>query len=142
MTRSAFLLLLPLILLGGCSSLTSHTEPKVNLAAYRHIFVEHVLADGNGVDQIIARQLRARGYDAASGPLTMMPETTEVIVRYDDHWTYDFSNYMIDLNLIVQAANTDKRLATAHYHRPSLGSGSTVEMVDRVLDKVFPVRGN
>ncbi len=138
MTRFAFLPLLPLLLLAGCATLDSHTEPKVNLASYQHLFVEHVLADGNGVDQVIARELRARGYDANSGPLTLLPDNAQLLVRYDDRWNYDFSNYMIELNLIVQTVDGDRRLATAHYHRPTLGKGSTVEMVDTVLDKLFP----
>ena len=116
----------------------SHTEPKADLGGYHHVFVEKLLADGYGVDQIMARELRGMGYDATSGPLTMMPDNAEIVVAYYDRWTYDFTNYMIELDLIVRTARTDKRLATFHYHRPSITGGSTVEMLDIALRKIFP----
>ena len=48
---------------------------------------------------------------------------------------------MIELDLVVRTARTEKRLATFHYHRPSITGGSTVEMVDTVLDKeLFPAK--
>jgi len=140
MTKSAVLLLLAVFCVAGCASLDTHTEPKINLGAYQHIFVEHLLADGYGVDQIIARELRARGYDATSGPLTMLPDNAEVVVAYEDRWNYDFTNYLIELDLVVRTARTDKRLATARYRRPSITGGGTVEMVDTVVYKIFPPR--
>jgi len=138
MTKPAALLLLVLPFLSACSTLDTKKESKVNLAAYQHIFVEHLLSDGNGVDQILARELRGLGYDATSGPITMLPDNAEVVVAYEDRWTFDFTNYMIELDLIVRTARTDHRLATVHYRRPSLTGGSTVDMADTVLEKIFP----
>jgi hypothetical protein len=140
MRKSTALLLLLLPFLPACSSLSSHTEPKADLGGYHHVFVEKLLADGYGVDQIMARELRNMGYDATSGPLTMLPDNAEIIVAYYDRWTYDFTNYMIELDLIVRTARTDKRLATVYFHRPSLTGGSTLEMVDTALGKVFPAK--
>ena len=47
--------------------------PKADIGSQKHIFVERRLADNYGVAEEIARQLRAMGYDASSGALTMMP---------------------------------------------------------------------
>jgi hypothetical protein len=131
------LLAIALLLLPSCASLRSKVEPKVDLRSYRHIFVEHLLADGNGTDQVIARELRAMGYDASSGPLTMMPENAQLIVSYADVWTFDLSNYMLELEVRVRRVGEDHLIATADYRRPSLTGGSTLDMVDHVLGRLF-----
>jgi hypothetical protein len=137
MTLRACLVLL-LLVLPACSSLQTHVEPKVDLGSYRHIFVESLLSDGNGVDQVIARELRGLGYDATSGPLTMLPDDAEVVVAYTDRWNPDFANHMIALSLIVRTARTDRKLASAVYNRPSITGESSVELVDAVLARLFP----
>src|SRR5580658_6731283 len=80
------------LFLVGCSHMDSRTAPNVDLSHYNHVFVQHLLTDGRAIDQIIARELRRRGYDAIAGPLTMLPDNTEIIVAYEDHWNFDFTN--------------------------------------------------
>ena len=86
----------------------------------------------------MARQLRAMGYDASSGALTMMPPGTEMIVSYDDMWTWDFNTYMIEIDVQVRNARTDKIVAVGHYFRPSMIFGHPpADMIHELLVKLF-----
>ena len=85
-----------------------------------------------------ARQLREMGYDSSSGALTMMPSGTELIVSYEDMWTWDFNTYMIEIDMAVRSARTDKILAVGHYNRPSMVFGRPpTSMIHDLLVKLF-----
>jgi hypothetical protein len=113
----------------------------VDLRRFRHVYVQHLLTDGRGIDELIARELRQRGYEASAGPVQLMPRDTEVIVVYLDRWTYDFTEYLIRIDLQVRTNRTDKLIAEGYYNRPSVTGNSPVEMIDHVLDKLFQPRG-
>ena len=131
-------LALALTALCGCAQINTRTLPKVDLAFRKRIFVEHRLADSYGIAEEIARQLRVMGYDASSGALTMMPGDTELIVSYDDMWTWDFTTYMIEIDLQVRSAHSDKIIAVAHYFRPAMIFGRPPsDMIHDVLSKLF-----
>ena len=61
-------LLLFIGLIAGCSSTASRVAAGVDLNAYRHIWVEHQLSDGDSVDENIARHLRAWAMMPPPGP--------------------------------------------------------------------------
>ncbi len=125
-------------LAAGCGHINTRSIPNANLAVHKHIFVEHRLPDSYGVADEIARQLREMGYDASSGALTMMPPETELIVSYDDMWTWDFNNYMIEIDMQVRTARGDKTLAVGHYFRPSMVFGHPpADMIHELLVKLF-----
>jgi hypothetical protein len=124
--------------LAGCTHLSTHTLPKSDIGKYKHIFVEKRLADNFGVAEEIARQLRNMGYDSSAGPLTMMPSESDLIVFYEDMWTWDFNTYMIELDMSVRSARTDKILAVGHYNRPSMIFGHPPSsMIHELLAKLF-----
>ena len=126
------------LFLPGCTQITSRSVPKSDFTSRKHIFVEHRLADSYGVADEIARQLKVMGYDASAGALTMMPPDTELIVSYDDMWTWDFSTYMIEIDIQVRTARGDKILAVGHYFRPSMVFGHPPDaMIHELLAKVF-----
>jgi hypothetical protein len=125
-------------LLAGCSQITTRTLPKADFANKKHIFVEHRLADSYGVADEIARQLNLMGYDATAGALTMMPPQAELVVSYDDMWTWDFNTYMIEFDVQVRSAHSDKIIAMGHYYRPSMVFGhAPAEMIREMLAKLF-----
>ncbi len=125
-------------LLSGCSSMVTRSLPQSNLSGFRHVFVEHRLADSYGVADEMARQLREMGFDATSGALTMMPRDTDVIVSYEDMWTWDFSTYMIAIDVQVRSARGDKILAVGHYYRPAMVFGHPASaMIHELLAKLF-----
>jgi hypothetical protein len=106
----------------------------------RHVYVEHRLADGRGVDQLIAKELRRLGYDASAGPLTLTPPGTDAIVAYEDTWTFDFTTYMIQLDIRVRSARGAKPLAASSYSRPSIIGHSSESMVHEALKTLFKPR--
>jgi hypothetical protein len=136
-----FKVLLPLAgvaALAGCSTLSTRALPKADIGHYKRIFVERRLADGYGVAAEITRQLNAMGYDATTGALTMMPTDTELIVSYEDMWTWDFDTYMIEIDISVRSARSDRVLAVGHYVRPGLVfARPPASMIHDLLAKLF-----
>lgn len=126
-----------LAFLTGCASVTAHRDPKVRLAQFHRFFVEHRLNDNHATDEMIVDDLRARGYTAASGPITMMPEDTQVIIQYDARWTWEFRSYLIDLDFTARRAYADTILATGNYHNPGITSKKPEKMVHALLDEFF-----
>jgi len=134
----ALLALAGAILLAGCSHLVTRSLPNADIGHYKHVFVEHRLADSYGIADEIARQLTEMGYDASAGALTMLPSEAELIVSYEDMWTWDFNTYMIELDVQVRSARTDKILAVGHYYRPSMVFGHPpASMIHEMLVKLF-----
>jgi hypothetical protein len=126
-----------LLALCGCSEVSTRTAPKADLSRFNRIYVEHRLNDGRGIDQTIVRELRHLGYNASSGSPTLMPRNTELVVRYQDEWTFDFTTYMISIDLSVHDALSDKLLATGGNYHPSITGSSAEKMVAQVLRKLF-----
>jgi hypothetical protein len=124
------------LLLAGCS-----TRTQVNHAArpdqMHHIFVEHLLSDGHNIDELIARELRSLGYDASAGPLTMMPEGTQAIVAYQTSWAFDFTTYLIELDVALRDAKTGEEIAVSRAFRPSVTGNDPSAMIRRVIDPIF-----
>jgi hypothetical protein len=127
--------LLPLIT--ACATLQVRTVPAARLNTYHNVFVEHELSDGRSVDLFIMRKLQSLGYVAAAGPLTMKPVDAELIVTYQDDWTFDFTTYLIELNVQVHDARTGRELAIARYFRPSITGDVTSDMVDPLIARLF-----
>jgi hypothetical protein len=141
MPRSAIRLTIALvgaIVLSGCAQITTRRIPNIDLEGHKRIFVEHRLVDSFGVAEEIARQLREMGYEASAGAPTMMPGNTELIVSYDDMWTWDFNTYMIEVDMQVRSARSDKIVAMGHYFRPSMVFGHPPgDMIHELLVKLF-----
>jgi hypothetical protein len=126
------------ILLGGCTQLSTRALPKSDVGSYKHVFVEQRLVDNYGVAEAMAKELRDMGYDASAGAITMKPSDAELVVSYDDMWAWDFNTYMVEFDVQVRAANTDKILAVGHYYRPSMVFGHPpAAMIRELLAKLF-----
>jgi hypothetical protein len=134
--RRFFLLLVLLGLLAGCAASSGWKDPKANFQQRKLFYVEEELADGHHLDALIAQELRAIGYDASSGYLTMMPKEADTLVSYQSRWTWDFTTYLIELDIKIRDVKTGKILATDSYHRPGLGGTDTDALVRRVLAKL------
>jgi hypothetical protein len=135
--KKRFPLLVLTLLLAACSSLSVQKQAGANLTHFKTIYVEHRLADGRGVDQLITQELSRLGYDASSGPLTMTPPDTEAVLTYVDEWNWDFTLYMIDLGIQVRDARSGQILATAHYDHPAMKGKSPSGMVQAAIDPLF-----
>ncbi|MEO6874640.1 MAG: hypothetical protein ABI222_07440 [Opitutaceae bacterium] len=135
MKRLVPLLALCALLFAGCSSLDTHQA--ADYSHVRRIFVEHRQTDNHHIDELIVAELKSRGYDASCGWPTMMPDTTEAIISYEDRWQWDFNSYLIDLNLQLRANFTDKPLAHGHYHQASAATKSPANVVREIVDPLF-----
>jgi len=138
--KKYFPLLVLTLLFAACSTLSIQKQTSTSLSHFKKIYVEHRLADGRGVDQLIVQELSRLGYDASSGPLTMTPPDTEVIITYVDDWNWDFTLYMIDLEIQARDASTGQILVTDHYDHPAMGGKSPAGMVQAAIDPIFPRR--
>lgn len=124
-------------LLAGCATVNTRMEPKVNLRNLKHVFVQRNLNENHGMDGMIVRYLKARGIDASSGPLTLMPPDATAYFTYQDQWEWDFKDTLIALNITVRNANTDRVMAEAAYMRPTAFMKTPYDMVQRTMDALF-----
>ena len=135
--KKSFPLLAITLLLAACSSLSIQKQAGANLTRSQKVYVERRFADGRGIDQLIVQELSRLGYDASSGPLTMTPPDTQTVLTYIDEWNWDFTLYMIDLEVQVREARSGQVLATSHYDHPAMSGKSPAGMVKAVIDPLF-----
>lgn len=131
------LALFALLLLAGCSSVTSTTAPGVDLTRYQRVWVERRLNENHHVDEFMAEELRRLGYQADSGPLTMMPKDTDIVVYYDGRWTWDFTTYLIDLGVEVRMPHSQRQLAIARFYQPSARPKSAEDVARALIGRLF-----
>jgi hypothetical protein len=130
-------LLLPALLSAGCSSLNTHFEPKAEVGQLKHIYVVESLNDNHDLHEMIVRNLQGRGFQAESGPLTLMPPSAKAYLVYEDQWDWDFRNYLIALTVTLRDARSDHLLANASYFRPTAFLKTPQFMVQTVLEGLF-----
>lgn len=106
-------------LLAGCTSISVRKPPALELDRFQRVFVVRPFNENRHVDEIFVDALRQAGREASSGPLTMMPETTDAVLTYDARWTWDFKTYLIELEFQLHTAHTNKKLAEGRYYQPS-----------------------
>ena len=85
----------------------------------------------------VKRWLERQGREAGSGPLTMKPDHVDAIVTYDDRWQWDFWNYMIELNVEIIDARTDKTLAKCRYYQPSISTKGPADVAHALFLPLF-----
>jgi hypothetical protein len=133
--RPVLLLLVLALGAGGCTSFSS--RKVVDLSRFQRFFVETRLNENHRLDEALAAALRRQGRQAEAGPRTMMPPGTEVVVTYDARWTWDFRNYLIELNVEFHTVSPPKKLADARRYQPSLWPQPPGEVVRGLLEPLF-----
>src|SRR5437868_14491610 len=88
------LMLMASVALPGCASLS--TKREAGLEKVHRVWVEHLLTDNYRTDQNIVEELKRLGFDAACGPLTMMPEGYDAVITYRQRSEWDFKSYLIE----------------------------------------------
>jgi len=84
----------------GCASTqTKVIEPNRSLQGVERFFVLRNLKDNHGIDRSIVRALQTRGLEVTSGPITLLPDNAQVVIVYEDRWSWDFGNHMVYLKL-------------------------------------------
>jgi lysyl-tRNA synthetase class I len=133
-------LLVAAIFLTGCSSVSS--RKVIDLTPFKHIYVVHRLTDDHHIDDLFVRELQSRGHDASSGPLTMMPENADAVLTYADRWEWDFKSYLIELDVELRTAHTDKKLADGRYYQPTIKTKPPAEAIHELLGSLMPAAGH
>ena len=126
-------------LLTACSSVETHRNPRTDLSHLKRFYVEHRLSDNNHIDEIIVTELKALGFEASKGPLTMMPDGVDALVNYEDVWAWDFKSYLIQLSIQIRHPHIDTRIfADGTYRQPSVVTKSPREVARQILKPLFP----
>ena len=131
-----FSIALAALLFTGCSTALS-TRKAVDLASFKSIYVESRLSDNHRLDEQIAAQLRAFGYDATHGVATMRPDGVNAIISYADRWEWDFKDYLIEIKIDLRDARSNRALATGSYYQASLKTKSSAEVIRLILTPLF-----
>lgn len=134
------LLLLALVaalLTSGCASYQTQVDRSRPAANHQRYFVQANLNDNHAVAQLIASTLRARGLTADSGPLTMMPPDTEVLVTYQERWTWDFGEHLVYLRIALRDNATETPMASAVFNGPVAINKDPPEVVARLVRELL-----
>lgn len=125
--------------LTGCASAVRNVAAGVDLTKIRSVWVEQRLADNHNVRDRLVRALRAHGYEADAGPLTMMPDKgIDAVLVYQDRWTWDFRSYMMELEAELRHPRNQTLIGQVYVHqRPFLGY-STDGMVEKTVRMLLP----
>ena len=134
---SVVLLLLGL-LAGGCASFDAQVEHGRSLAGISRFFIVSNASDNHALDHHLAGVLKARGYTAEVGPLTMLPENTQAVVTYESNWSWDFGEHLSFLRITVRDPQSQQSFATVTFSARVPLRDTTPEIVDRLVDKLLP----
>ena len=126
-------------LLGGCASFDASIDSGRSLKKVQRYFVLSNLNDNHALDQQIAAALRAHGFTAEVGPLTMMPDETQAVVAFQDHWTWDFGEHLVFLRINVRDPAASQSYASVTFDaRVPLREAPAVtvkRLMDALLEK-------
>ena len=131
------LAILGLLLGGGCASYDHHVASERGLDGVKKFFVLSNQNDNHGLDHQLAAAFKIRGNEAEVGPLTMLPDDSQVVISYEDRWEWDFGDHLAYLQIIARDRRTGNPLATVRFSAkiPKLKTTPVVvgELVDRLL---------
>ncbi|MET0262778.1 MAG: hypothetical protein ABW223_07755 [Rariglobus sp.] len=142
--KSAILLAVSLIacaLFSGCAATSARiTEKGRNLQDVRRFFVLRNLKDNHAIHESVVRALKARGFEAESGPITLLPDSAQVVLLYEDRWAWDFSNHMVYLKISARDPKAVFPYAAATYQKQVAFSTQVDEVVAEVVDKLLAAK--
>ena len=125
------------LLLCSCASVNTHRDPHANLSGLKRFYVIHRLTDNHHIDDTIVAHLQSLGREAAAGPLTMMPQSTEAVITYRDEWAWDFKSYLLQLDIEISRAHNNQPLARGSYRQPTLVTKDPAAVVKEILKPLF-----
>lgn len=121
-------------LISGCSTaLKSDIDPNVDISNFKTFYVQKFVPDGRGLEKIIASKLNELGYHATSGLASQSPNKVDVIVTYRDHWMWDITMYMLEIDIQFHYPDNDYIFATGNSYRTSLVRKTPEYMIEEVL---------
>jgi len=131
-------LMLTCALFAGCATTRTHVvENDRSLKDVRRFFVLRNLKDNHGIDVRIVRALQARGFEAESGPITLLPPSAQAVIVYEDRWAWDFANHMVFLKLGARDPQAAFPYVWASYQKQVAFTTNVDEVVGQVLGDLF-----
>ncbi len=137
MKSAAALLALLALFLTSCTSLYTDRHPRTDFSTLQRFYVERRLADNHQIDRAIVAELQAMGFEASSGPMTMMPREVDAIITYHDEWAWDFKTYLIQLHIQIRSAHRDQPLAFGTYRQPNPIPKSPDQVIRLILSRLL-----
>lgn len=89
------------------------------------------------IHEAIRDELVLRGRTATFGTDPKPPDGTDVVVIYEDRWSWDLDMYLMILKIDFRDPGANLLLATGASNRSSLSRAPTGEMVGEVLSAIF-----
>jgi hypothetical protein len=112
-------------------------SPDIDLSRLTRYYVVRFAPDERGIQEVIAAALRTRGLQATAGSEDGAPKDAQVIVTYQDKWTWDLTMYMIELKVDFREPETGRLLAMGKSRHTSLSRRTPEEMASEVLANIF-----
>ena len=124
-------------MLGGCASYSTQVDHGRSLKGIKRFFVVSNLNDNHAIDRQIVEALKAHDLEADSGPLTMMPDNTQAVVTFQDHWTWDFGDHLVFLQIAVRDRRSEQSFASITFSAKIPLREAASETVARVVDQLL-----
>lgn len=126
----------------ACSTMPAFfEEANPEVSALATVYVVQGESDAQGIDQLIATELRRRGIKASIGPLRDAPAQSEAILSYRAEWKSDARAGLTSFTTSVRLPGSDHALATATAEQSPSAPKSAADMVADAVAQLFSVQG-
>jgi len=124
---------------GGCSvkRLNAIAVEGATLNKSGKFYVVRFDPDKRNLNQIIADQMTSMGYNAVAGEKSDMPDDIDTVVTYIDHWQWDITNYMIEIDIQFRDAKDNALIVSGESYRTSLDRAAPSVMIRETLEEML-----
>jgi hypothetical protein len=133
----AAIALLAVGIIGCATALQTDPIPQQLKSDSVVYFVQNHGKDRRGIDEMIAYEIRSRGFAVDSGFESERPAEFDVLVEYEDRWQWDISNYLLFLRIDLRDPETNVLLATGSSYQTSGARLPEREVVAKVISGMF-----
>ncbi len=127
------LLLSLAFLLCGCASFEVSVDRGRSLRDVQRFFVLSNSSDNHALDQQITQALKSHGRTVVIGPLTMMPDDTQAVVAFLDHWAWDFGEHLVYLQITVRDPLANQPYASVTFSTRAALREQTAATIDHLV---------
>jgi hypothetical protein len=128
-------LCLAVLMIGGCSQVSGSVTPGVSLSQLRSFYI--VRDKQSDATDAMQKALAARGYVATTGPEASIPAGTDCKVLVRDHWMWDITMYLLELQVDIINPKTGALYAQGRSYHPSLERKDAETMANEIAEKIF-----
>lgn len=100
-------------------------------------FVENHGVDKRRLDKVIASELQNYGYKVSSGYKNERPAKFDILVVYEDRWTWDITNYLIHMRIDLRSPETNVLWGTGSSYQTSLARKDENIIIKDIISGMF-----